>query len=112
MRRTLAGLTLAFALTALPAAAQEASGFDPVPFLGQGDAYNCANFASQADAQAVLGPTRPTRTASTRIGTASPASPTAHHLTEWLCHARRCTCRASLACASCRRMPWLVAPHD
>jgi hypothetical protein len=54
MRRTLAGLTLAFTLTALPAAAQEASAFDPAPFVGQADAYNCADFASQADAQAVL----------------------------------------------------------
>lgn len=31
-----------------------ASGFDPLPYLGQGDAYNCAHFASQAQAQAVL----------------------------------------------------------
>lgn len=29
-------------------------GFDPGAFLGQGDAYNCAHFKSQAEAQAVL----------------------------------------------------------
>lgn len=42
-------------LTALPAAAQEPSpAFDPLPYVGSGDAFNCADFASQADAQAVL----------------------------------------------------------
>jgi hypothetical protein len=54
MRRTLAVLTLAFVLTAVPAAAQEAPAFDPSPFTGRGDAYNCADFVSQAHAQAVL----------------------------------------------------------
>jgi hypothetical protein len=43
------------ALTGLPVAAQEApAAFDPIAYIGQGDAYNCADFASQADAQAVL----------------------------------------------------------
>ena len=28
--------------------------FDPSAYLGQGDAYNCADFTSQAQAQAVL----------------------------------------------------------
>jgi hypothetical protein len=28
--------------------------FDPMPFIGQGDAYNCPAFSSQAEAQAVL----------------------------------------------------------
>jgi hypothetical protein len=28
--------------------------FDPTGYIGQGDAYNCPHFASQADAQAVL----------------------------------------------------------
>jgi hypothetical protein len=30
------------------------AGFDPSAYVGQGDAYNCANFSSQAQAQAVL----------------------------------------------------------
>src|SRR3954468_15845973 len=38
-----------------PTAAPPASpGFVPTQYLGQGDAYNCAHFGSQADAQAVL----------------------------------------------------------
>lgn len=28
--------------------------FDPQQYVGQGDAYNCGDFASQAEAQAVL----------------------------------------------------------
>lgn len=43
---------LIFVMTTLPAAAQES--FDPSPYIGQGDAFNCADFVSQADAQAVL----------------------------------------------------------
>jgi hypothetical protein len=60
MRNTIVTAALAFALTALSAAAQEpvpppaSPGFDPSQYLGQGDAFNCADFASQADAQAVL----------------------------------------------------------
>jgi hypothetical protein len=30
------------------------AGFDPLRYIGQGDAYNCGDFASQAQAQAVL----------------------------------------------------------
>lgn len=37
--------------TALPT---PASGFNPYAYVGQGDRYNCADFASQANAQAVL----------------------------------------------------------
>ena len=72
MKRTLAVLMLAVALTAAPAAAQEASGFDPSPFIGQGDAYNCGDFASQAVAQTVLraDPTDPNRLDADRDGIA------------------------------------------
>jgi hypothetical protein len=50
-----ATLALAAALITQPANAQEAtSAFDPLPYIGQGDAYNCTDFTSQADAQAVL----------------------------------------------------------
>jgi hypothetical protein len=53
--RTGRSLLFAAALLALPAAAQELPpAFDPLPYIGQGDAYNCGDFASQADAQAVL----------------------------------------------------------
>jgi hypothetical protein len=38
----------------LPAPAPALSGFDPTRYIGQGDRYNCADFVSQADAQAVL----------------------------------------------------------
>lgn len=34
--------------------ARSVSGFDPRLYIGKGDAFNCADFASQADAQAVL----------------------------------------------------------
>ena len=37
--------------TAAPTAV---AGFDPTRYIGQGDAYNCGNFSSQAQAQAVL----------------------------------------------------------
>lgn len=30
------------------------AGFDPLRYIGQGDRYNCGDFASQAQAQAVL----------------------------------------------------------
>ncbi len=30
------------------------AGFDPTRYIGQGDRYNCSDFASQAQAQAVL----------------------------------------------------------
>jgi hypothetical protein len=50
-------------LTTAPASAQvveepapppASAGFYPSAYLGQGDAFNCKDFASQADAQAVL----------------------------------------------------------
>ena len=46
-------------LTSWPVFAQDTSlltspGFDPTAYIGQGNAYNCADFASQADAQAVF----------------------------------------------------------
>jgi hypothetical protein len=54
-RHALIGAALAAALIALPAAAQELpAAFDPLPFIGQGDAFNCTDFATQAEAQAVL----------------------------------------------------------
>jgi hypothetical protein len=64
--RILVALVLALSLTTLPvpAFAQEApAAFDPLPYIGQGDAFNCADFVSQADAQAVLraDPTDPNR---------------------------------------------------
>jgi hypothetical protein len=37
-----------------PAPTAAAAGFDPRRYVGQGDAYNCGDFASQAQAQAVL----------------------------------------------------------
>jgi len=65
MRKTAAALLLALGLafTPAPSYAQEAAGFDPLPYIGQGDAFNCADFVSQADAQAVLraDPTDPNR---------------------------------------------------
>lgn len=33
---------------------EPSDGFDPSRYIGQGDAYNCGDFASQAQAQAVL----------------------------------------------------------
>jgi hypothetical protein len=60
MHRTLSSALLAVAVLALgsiaqPVAAQEtAAPFDPLPYIGAGDAYNCTDFASQAEAQAVL----------------------------------------------------------
>jgi micrococcal nuclease len=37
-----------------PVAPAPVSGFDPRPYIGHGNRYNCSDFASQADAQAVL----------------------------------------------------------
>jgi hypothetical protein len=54
-RISLVSLALLALSTAAPAAAQDASApFDPLPYIGAGDAYNCTDFGSQADAQAVL----------------------------------------------------------
>jgi hypothetical protein len=38
----------------VPPPAPPPSGFDPMRYIGQGDRYNCSDFASQAQAQAVL----------------------------------------------------------
>lgn len=55
-----AALALALLLAPTPSFAQEepapppaSPGFYPSQYLGQGDAFNCADFGSQADAQAV-----------------------------------------------------------
>ncbi len=52
-------------------------GFDPHRYLGQGDRYNCPDFASQADAQAVLRaePTDPNRLDADRDGIACERNP-------------------------------------
>jgi hypothetical protein len=62
VRRTIVTIVI-LALRTLPVAAQvsdesapppASADFYPSRYTGQGDAYNCADFASQADAQAVL----------------------------------------------------------
>ena len=57
------------ARTAAPAAV---AGFDATRYIGQGDRYNCADFASQAQAQAVLraSPADPNRLDTDRDGIA------------------------------------------
>lgn len=47
-------------------------GFDPTSYIGKGDAFNCADFASQANAQAVLraDPADPNRLDADRDGIA------------------------------------------
>jgi hypothetical protein len=62
-----------------------ASTFDPTPYLGKGDAYNCSDFRSQADAQAVLraDPTDPNRLDADGSGTrgiACESNPAPHDL--------------------------------
>lgn len=63
MRRAFTAAAFALALAAMPVAAQEeeqpapppaSADFYPSRYLGQGDAFNCPAFVSQADAQAVL----------------------------------------------------------
>lgn len=58
--------------TAAPTAPPTAAGFDPSRYIGQGDRYNCADFASQAQAQAVLraDPSDPNRLDTDRDGIA------------------------------------------
>ena len=60
--------------TLAPTAATVAprTGFDASFYIGKGDAFNCPNFASQADAQAVLraDPTDPNRLDTDRDGIA------------------------------------------
>ena len=61
MKRAIATSALLLITLTSGAAAQE--DFDPTIFIGQGDAYNCGDFNSQARAQAVLraDPTDPNR---------------------------------------------------
>lgn len=56
MQRLLIPNLVLLLLSASAANAQSAvvPDFDPTPFIGQGDAFNCPAFASQAEAQAVL----------------------------------------------------------
>lgn len=71
MNRTVIAAVLALALTTWPAAAQveepapppASPGFYPSQYLVGYDAFNCTEFVSQADAQAVLraDPTDPNR---------------------------------------------------
>lgn len=51
--------------------------FDPMRYLGQGDRYNCSDFASQAEAQAVLraDPSDPNRLDPDRDGIACASNP-------------------------------------
>lgn len=55
-----------------PAPTVVAGGFDPRFYIGKGDAFNCADFVSQADAQAVLraDPSDPNRLDADRDGIA------------------------------------------
>jgi hypothetical protein len=48
------GLGRASAQTTPPPVVEGSPGFDPSAYVGQGDAFNCPAFASQAEAQAVL----------------------------------------------------------
>jgi excalibur calcium-binding domain-containing protein len=53
------------------------SGFNPRNYVGKGDAFNCADFASQADAQAVLraDPNDPNRLDGDKDGIACESNP-------------------------------------
>lgn len=53
------------------------AGFDPASYVGRGDAYNCADFESQARAQAVLraDPSDPNQLDTDRDGIACEARP-------------------------------------
>jgi hypothetical protein len=75
--RALFGALAAFVITAAPSFAQSAPPFEPAPYVGQGDAYNCPDFASQADAQAVLraDPTDPNELDRDRDGIACETRP-------------------------------------
>lgn len=60
-----------------PAPASPAPDFDPRRYLGQGNAYNCSSFRSQAEAQAVLraDPSDPNVLDQNRDGIACEANP-------------------------------------
>lgn len=68
MTRLIAAIVL-LVVSLSPVHAQD---FDPTQYIGQGDAYNCGDFASQADAQAVLraDPSDPNRLDADRDGIA------------------------------------------
>jgi hypothetical protein len=57
--------------------APDGAGFNPRDFVGQGDRFNCADFASQARAQAVLraDPTDPNHLDADRDGIACESNP-------------------------------------
>jgi endonuclease YncB( thermonuclease family) len=81
-------VTLLPAPTATPAPAptatpRPAAGFDPTRYIGQGDRYNCADFRSQAEAQAVLraDPRDPNRLDADRDGIACENNPPPRDLT-------------------------------
>lgn len=61
----------------IPASSPVAHGFDPAKYTGQGDRYNCTDFASQAEAQAVLraDPSDPNRLDRDGNGIACESSP-------------------------------------
>jgi len=73
----LAALLLALAFPAAGLAQEAPPTFDPAPYVGNGDAYNCGDFASQADAQAVLraDPADPNRLDADRDGIACETRP-------------------------------------
>jgi hypothetical protein len=54
MRVQLVSAILLLGTTVASPAAAQSDGFDPSAYIGQGDAYNCADFRTQAQAQAVL----------------------------------------------------------
>ena len=57
-----------------------AAGLDPAAYIGSGDAFNCGQFRSQADAQAVLraNPRDPNRLDGDRDGIACEGNPAPH----------------------------------
>jgi Excalibur calcium-binding domain len=83
MQHLIAALAIATMVLAgwLPASAQEVPapppGFNGAAYVGLGDAYNCSDFASQADAQAVLraDPADPNRLDADRDGIACESNP-------------------------------------
>ena len=66
-----------------PSPSPAPSGFNPNAYTGQGDKYNCGDFASQAQAQAVLraDPTDPNKLDTNRDGIACESNPAPKDLT-------------------------------